>query len=51
LLAAIPSNKKDKIPGQSVDHETVNIIEMADIDFYTEASSRGWQDESMPKKR
>jgi len=48
LAAAIPSNEKGKILGQPIDHETVNIIEMVDIDFFKEPSSGGWQDESMP---
>jgi len=51
LATAIPSNEKGMILGQSEDHETMNIIEMVDTDFYKDASSRGWQDESMPKKR
>ena len=51
LAAAIPSNEKGKILGQPKDHETMNIIEMVDIDFYTKASSRGWQDESMLEKK
>ena len=43
LTAAIPSTEKGKIPGQSEEIETVNLVEIYNADFYKEASSRGWQ--------
>ena len=35
LASAIPSIEKGKIPGQPEDPETVNIIEIENLEFYT----------------
>ena len=51
LAATVPSTEKDKIPGQPEEVETANLVEIHNVDFYKDGSSRGWQYESMPEKR
>lgn len=43
--------KKGKILGQPEDAETANLVEVHNVGFCTEPSTRGWQDDSWPIKK
>ena len=52
LAAAIPSIDKGKILGQPEDLKTTNLIDIHNATgYYIEASSRGWEDYSLPIKK
>ena len=43
LADVVPSTEKSKIPGQPEEIETANLVEIHNVDFYKDGSSRGWQ--------
>ena len=52
LATVVPPSNKGKIPGQPVDLETVNLVDIYNAAYYYIQPSTGrWIDYSLPKKK
>ena len=51
LMATVPSIDKGKILRQPKDLKTTNLVDIHNVGFYREPSSRGWEDYFLPIKK